>query len=139
LFFFKSVITIGATNKDSDLIAGFSSRGPVRHPGSGETYRKPDLTAPGVNVLSANRGGTYSSMSGTSMSTPLVAGTLALFWSAIPRLSRNIEKTMEIFEKTSKHQPSSECQSNTTSPNNIYGYGTIDVLKAYQLAKELGY
>jgi len=135
--FFKSVITIGATNKDADTIAGFSSRGPVRLV-NGTTYRKPDLTAPGVNVLSANRGGTYSSMSGTSMSTPLVAGCLALFWSAVPRLSRNIEKTMEIFERTAKHQTSTDCGS-TGFPNNVYGYGSIDVLKAYQSAKELGY
>lgn len=77
-------------------------------------------------------------MSGTSMATPNVAGAMALFWSAVPSLIRNIQKTLEIFEKTAKHQKTNECSSNG-SPNNVYGYGTIDVLKAYNLAKELGF
>jgi subtilisin family serine protease len=78
-------------------------------------------------------------MSGTSMATPAVAGAIALFWSAVPSLERNLGKTQEIFEKTAKHQPSTLCNSQHESPNNEYGYGGIDVWKAYEYAKSLGY
>lgn len=63
--FYKSVITIGATDKNTDNIASYSSRGPIRVDGSNR--RKPDLTAPGSQVLGANRRNTFSVMSGTSM------------------------------------------------------------------------
>jgi len=74
-----------------------------------------------------------------SMATPAVAGAVALLWSAVPSLERNIEKTREIFEKSAEHQTSNLCNSPQPTPNNVYGYGTINVIKAYELAKSLGY
>ncbi|MEI7907310.1 MAG: S8 family serine peptidase, partial [Bacteroidota bacterium] len=76
-------LTVGAT--DANAIASFSSKGPET-----ENYRiKPDIVAPGVNILSAKKGGGYVQMSGTSMATPYVtaiaAGMRELHpeWSAI--------------------------------------------------------
>jgi len=132
---FRSVITIGATGFRSTDIAPFSSRGPVT---DGTAYRKPDLCAPGVQVVSAVRNNGYATYSGTSMATPGVAGALALFWSAVPSLQRNINATLQIFERTALHQPSNLCSSNGT-PNNVYGHGSIDVFKAYEEARRLGY
>ncbi len=62
-------------------IAPFSSRGPAPHDGG--SLLKPDLTAPGVGVLSAvappsNDGRMFGQYSGTSMSTAHVAGLAAL-------------------------------------------------------------
>ncbi|GIW24947.1 S8 family serine peptidase [Meiothermus sp.] len=75
------VLGIGATDP-SNRVAGFSSRGEVRW---GAPYHvvlnKPDLVAPGVEVLSTIPGGRYMAMSGTSVSTALAAGSAALLMS----------------------------------------------------------
>jgi len=65
-------ITVGALHSDSS-IAGFSSRGPV----SGTYDLKPDIAAPGVDILSAKLGGGHHRLSGTSMAAPYVAGLVA--------------------------------------------------------------
>jgi subtilisin family serine protease len=63
--------------RHGDVMAAFSSRGPNRNPGS---ILKPDVTAPGVDVLAAYAGppSSYTVISGTSMSSPHTAGAGAL-------------------------------------------------------------
>lgn len=69
----EQAITVGATDK-SDKIAGFSSKGP-----NPDNFAiKPDVLAPGVSINSTLPGNAYGSKSGTSMSSPMVAGVCAL-------------------------------------------------------------
>lgn len=108
---------------------------------------KPDVMAPGINVISSYssyylennptasdilsdvehfdfRGRTYSwnSNAGTSMSTPAVGGAIALWLQAKPTLTP--QEVMDVIAHTSTHY-----DPTLTYPNNLYGYGQIDVYR----------
>jgi len=119
--------TVGATDS-SDIIAGFSSRGPVSVDGSNRP--KPDISAPGVNVRSSVPGGYYDGNSGTSMAAPHVAGLVALIISAQPALKGQVDQIETIIEQTALHIPSTACSSSGV-PNNVYGWGRIDAIGAF--------
>jgi len=118
----------------------YSSTGPALN-----GFVKPDITAPGTNVISSfnsyyqeanptdtnwlvgsseKDGRTYSWVvnTGTSMSTPLVAGTIALWLEARPTLTR--KDIIDVLRKTSR-QP----DETLTYPNNQYGYGEINAYR----------
>ncbi len=123
--------TIGAISSSTGTIASFSSRGPVTVDGSNR--RKPDITAPGVSVRSAVRGGGYSSFNGTSMATPHVAGAIALLWSARPELRHQIADTENILNDAAVDVSSTSCSSSGV-PNNTYGFGRLDIKAAVDVA-----
>ena len=137
-----------------------------RHSSVGPTMSgltKPEVIAPGVNVISSYssfflesveddwnlgydiarfrfRGREYSwnAQSGTSMSSPLVGGIIALWLQACPRLTR--EQIIETFDHTCRHH-----DPDLSYPNNSYGYGEIDaqaglayILKNYAGVEEVG-
>lgn len=70
----NKAISVGAYNSYNDTIASFSGRGFTRE----KNQVKPDIVAPGVNIVSASNVGGTNSMSGTSMATPFVTGGAAL-------------------------------------------------------------
>jgi subtilisin family serine protease len=120
------VVTVGASSHQSttttrdDAVAPFSSRGPTPI----DSLAKPDLVAPGVGIESladpsstlfltkpgARIWGTvttasapYLSLTGTSMSSPVVSGTIALMLQANPSLTPNMVKA--ILEYTAEARP----------------------------------
>ncbi len=132
-----SAITVGATDQN-DAIAAFSSRGPVTIDGSNR--RKPDLVAPGVNVRSSVPSNGYALGSGTSMSSPHVAGAVALLWSAFPKLRGKVDLTQNALQQAAKPLTSGQgCGGDGALevPNNAAGYGRLDILAAYNYAASL--
>jgi len=74
-FDWDDVIVVGATNP-SDERTSWSSYGVAV-----------DVMAPGENIMTTANGGGYAAVSGTSFSTPLTNGAVALIWTAAPGLS----------------------------------------------------
>jgi serine protease AprX len=131
---FEPSFSVGATNS-TDAIAGFSSRGPVAIDGSNR--RKPNVSAPGVDVRSCTPDGSFQNWAGTSMAGPHVAGAVALIISARPALAGQVDLIENILEQTAEHLLTTEnCGTDnaTSMPNNTFGFGRIDVLRAVQSA-----
>jgi serine protease AprX len=127
---YAATYTAGALITGSDTIASFSSRGPVTADGSNRI--KPDITAPGTGTRSSynTSDNAYANLSGTSMATPHTAGGTAVLLSARPILHHDVAMQRTVLNNSAFHILSTQCGSQGP-PNNVYGWGRIDVLAAY--------
>jgi subtilisin family serine protease len=127
---YEATYSVGALNTGTDSIASFSSRGPVTADGSGRI--KPDIAAPGTNTRSAVNtcDSCYSgNFSGTSMATPHIAGAMALLWNAIPSLRHQLTASRDALNNSAVHISDTQC-GDAGPPNNVYGWGRVDILAA---------
>ena len=129
LAIYESSFTVGASDFE-DQMASFSSRGPVLSDLSMRT--KPDVTTPGVGVLSSTIDGEYAAYSGTSMAGPHVAGLVALLISAEPSLRGQVALIRQIIESTAIPLQTEENCGGTAEgeKSNVFGSGRIDALAA---------
>lgn len=114
-----------------NAIASFSSRGPAPAAVGGQI--KPDISAPGVNIRSSWNDGTYSSISGTSMASPHLAGAVALMWSAAPSLIGDMTQTRALLDQTAIDTSDLTC-GGTAADNNVWGQGRLDAFAAVNAA-----
>jgi serine protease AprX len=126
-------LTVGATDS-TDLIASFSSRGPVTIDGS---YRlKPDVTAPGSSIRSSVPPNLYIWKSGTSMATPHVTGLVALLLQKRPELRGDVGAVVDFIRSATVPLTSGQgCAGDTITaiPNHVYGYGRIDAFHILEM------
>jgi subtilisin family serine protease len=120
---------VGAFDEDNQ-IASFSSRGL-----SAFGVVKPDITAPGVAIRSAvNSSNTaYAIGTGSSMAAPHVAGAVALLWSAFPAYQHSVAATRQVLDQSALPVADLSC-GGTSSFNNVWGRGRLDVKAAIDLA-----
>jgi subtilisin family serine protease len=126
---YEATYSVGALITGTDNIAGFSSRGPVTADGSNRI--KPDICAPGTGTRSSTNtsDSSYANFSGTSMATPHMAGAMALFWSALPSFRHQLTASRDAMNHTAHFIPSTQC-GDAGPPNNVFGWGRVDVFKA---------
>jgi subtilisin family serine protease len=115
-----SALAVGAIDNTGQIYA-YSSRGPSTCIGYNGPY--PAIVAPGVNIQTTGLFGSYYTDSGTSFAAPHVTGGLALLLSAFPNLSPD-EETRALIN--------SAVDLGALGPDDIFGYGKLDVLAAYQ-------
>ncbi len=119
-------VTNGATDS-ADEIADFSSRGPAFYQGAEQ--KKPEWSAPGVDVHSAKPGGGYQTMSGTSMAAPHGAGVIALLFEADPTLSP--AQVRQILIDTADDK-------GPAGWDGAFGHGRLNAFKAVSLVAKGG-
>ncbi|MCF2700909.1 S8 family serine peptidase [Enterocloster clostridioformis] len=117
-----NVISVGAYDDSYRAYADFSGRGFTR-----QTQQvKPDLAAPGVDIVTARRGGGYEAVTGTSFASPFVTGSAALLmqWGILQGNDPFLygEKVKAYFTRGARHLPGYDVW-----PNERLGYGTLCV------------
>ncbi|WP_127819573.1 S8 family serine peptidase [Microbacterium sp. CPCC 204701] len=113
------------------VIAGFSSRGPMLADGS--DILKPDISAPGVAILAATHNGegsdpTFGFKSGTSMSSPHIAGLAALYLGERPDAAPGEIKSAMM---TTAYDTKNEDGSANTDPF-AQGAGHVDPTRFFE-------
>jgi len=132
---YAEVFAVGAIDASGEL-ASFSSIGSTNPEQSG--LIKPDLVAPGVQVLSSLPKSSYGQFSGTSMAGPHVVGVVALMWSANPDLIGDIQTTEQILIASAEPYSGAlpDCPGADQLPSTAAGYGIVNAYHAVQMAIE---
>ncbi|HBH1153486.1 TPA: S8 family serine peptidase, partial [Clostridioides difficile] len=115
------LITIGAYNTINSSLWQSSSRGPTI-----ENRLKPDIVAPGVNIIAAYPGNTYATITGTAAASAHAAGAAAMYFQYTFVDGRYPNQAYVQKIKTFM-QAGARKDSNTVYPNTNSGYGLLDV------------
>ena len=112
-------ISVAAYNSNTDTFASFSGQGYT-----GLSLAKPDIAAPGVDILSTAPGGGYTRNTGTSMATPFVTGSAALLMQYGIVQNRDPylygQKVKAYLQRGARHLPA---EKNYPSP--MIGWGAL--------------
>ncbi|WP_313914959.1 choice-of-anchor J domain-containing protein, partial [Tahibacter sp.] len=118
------------SQKKGDVLADFSLRGPV--PAGFPSVTKPDITGPGVQIYAAVADpAQYGYISGTSMSSPHLAGSAALVRAAKPAWAPMEVKSA--LQLTAKIVGNDDDGSSAWDPDDV-GNGRVDLTKAIKAA-----
>jgi hypothetical protein len=127
----KNNILVAALTS-TDAMTGFSSFGPVA-----DGRVKPDISSMGQNVYSTTiPGNSYTTMSGTSMATPGVAGSVALLVQRYKELNSNANPPSALIKNSVLNTAQ---DLGNAGPDYKFGYGRIDVLEAVRVLEQNRY
>jgi len=126
----KNAIAMGALDY-KDLVASFSSRGPSK-----DGRIKPDICTKGSSVQSTMPNNVYGGMSGTSMASPGGAGCFAQLIDAYRDLNSGSDPKLAQLKCIALN--TAEDLGNT-GPDYTYGWGRMNVWKAYNVIKDKRY
>ena len=115
------IMAVGAYDTINNSLWQTSSRGPnIR----GEL--KPDIVAPGVNIISAYPGKTYATITGTAAAAAHVSGAAALYFQ-YTLVDRKYPDQAFIRKLQTFMQAGAIRSTNLEYPNNNFGYGILNV------------
>ncbi len=126
----KNAIAAGALDY-KDLITSYSSRGPSK-----DGRIKPDICTKGDNVMSTYPNNVYNTMSGTSMASPATAGCFSQLIHAYRDLNSGNDPKLAQLKAIVLN--TAEDLGNA-GPDYTYGWGRINVWKAYNAIKDQRY
>ena len=126
----SKVVTVGAYDPVYDAYADFSGRGYLYqeqvNSRTSDSFVKPDLVAPGINILAPDREGGYTPVTGTSFATPFVTGAAALLmqWGIVDGNDPYLygEKVKAYLRRGAK-----PIRGENSYPNARVGYGALCV------------
>jgi subtilisin family serine protease len=128
----KQSIVVGSYDAHTagQPLSWFSSAGPTR-----DGREKPEISAPGHNVLAANSSTNtgVTRMSGTSMAAPAVTGVVALILAEARSMNKTltVDQIRDILAKTARSNPPSVVWDNR------YGMGRVDASASVQKVRDL--
>ncbi|WP_373601549.1 S8 family serine peptidase [Paraclostridium bifermentans] len=129
---YKDTITVGVYDSINNSIWAKSSRGPSI--GTIGRVTKPDLIAPGVNIIAPYTKGRYATVTGSSVSAAFVTGAVALImqYSLVDKNYKN----KAIVQKIATYLKAGAKRNETLQyPNANYGYGVLDIEGIFEQLK----
>jgi len=135
----KEVISVAALDKDNLIWQGSSIGSGIDNSGDAEIqpHQKPEISAPGVDILSTGPGGEYFISTGTSDSTVFVAGILSLILEAEPQIANGPDMECMGLVKTALKQSAVPLLDGVVH-DPYWGYGAIDGLAWLEEIQALG-
>jgi subtilisin family serine protease len=107
-------------------------------------FSKPDVSCPGVSIYSSvpnktkETNNSWAALSGTSMAAPHVSGAMALLLSDPTTIAADLEGIQRVNFLQALLTSTVE-ELGESGQNHRFGYGRIDILRAFGYASELGY
>lgn len=119
----QNVITIGAYNDKTDSMWIGSSKGPIK----GRRERiKPDIVAPGVDIISTYKSQEYNTGTGTGVSSSIISGILAIIIEYLIQESSFVRISLSTQVLKTYLMLGAQRQEIYNYPNESQGYGILD-------------
>ncbi|HVU55604.1 MAG TPA: S8 family serine peptidase [Puia sp.] len=120
----KNVLTVGNLDNSTYIISSGSSCGPT-----GDGRLKPEIVAGGANITSTIPNNAYATMSGTSMASPTVAGSLALLVQRYRQLHGNTNPSAALMKALVSNTAN---DLGNPGPDFKYGFGSLNIRGAVE-------